>query len=684
MIDDLTATQYFNELDTTADEAERERKLVALREYTDAREQEEDRVNQDHFEKIYTDPAYFNSFADSDATRAAEDASLHPSEVRYELANRAYLSYLKGRELDGEYYAQRDGYAREYFGKPETSDKEFFESVKGEFEFNQKRRAAAADLNSQAVKHVFDDAMTGTPTPFTDKFTKWKEANKDLLDDEQDMPYLEGAMRVYDQVRADIAELGPAGARIRDVVTKFTEGDLDEGALQVLGRELVALTPEQRQKIYRYAALAAQADKKGMGAIEQAAINLGQSISRGFSFLEGPSLTGTDKTLRYAYTPLSTIERLGRVRLMQLDREKDSPEKAAEIAAIAETQEMVKVVRELKDVAKTQIDPVKPIMPEGTFLGTAERGIYGLGGSVGVMAATGVNPALGYLAIADGEYENLRTEFPNLDPNVAGVTALASAAIQAPIEMLQLRALRGMPLTGQVLSDIKTGILGTAARIGANVTEQNIQEGIQDAVSMGIPLVLSALREDMPDKDPFKVFNAYMKQRGEVFFAVLPLGLVGGGMASLNDYAKGGQDLIEARKLGYAGFDRKQAAAIINAPPEQRDAVIQGLWQQRTPENIAKGITAFEKDFDAAQKLQADPDMPTLERTTLPDGSIEYRVTRSTSTEVDPAKHVTVRTSVAPEGTEFEAKSVPVKQAYTEVNRNINSYRAVVDCLVGK
>ena len=81
---------------------------------------------------------------------------------------------------------------------------------------------------------------------------------------------------------------------------------------------------------------------------------------------------------------------------------------------------------------------------------------------------------------------------------------------------------------------------------------------------------------------------------------------------------------------------------------------------------------------------QADPDMPTLEGTTLPDGSIEYRVSRAAPTEVDPAKHVTVRTSAAPERVEFVEKSVPVKEAYRDVNRNINSFRAVVDCLAGK
>ena len=266
---------------------------------------------------------------------------------------------------------------------------------------------------------------------------KWKETNKELLDDEQDMPYLEGTLRVYDQVRQDIAELGPAGARIRDVVTKFTTGEMGEGELQVLGKELTGLSPEQRQKIYRYAAMAAQSDG-GMGTVEQFARNLGQSISRSFDFLGVSTLKAEAQR---GFSSIETIEQRGRLHLQRLERKPDSPEKTAEIAAINENLEMVKVVRELRDVAKTQIDPIKPIMPEGTFLGTAERGAYGLGGSIGFMAATAVNPALGFMAIADQEYESMRTEFPHMDPNVAGAASLASAAIQTPIEMLQLRAL---------------------------------------------------------------------------------------------------------------------------------------------------------------------------------------------------------------------------------------------------
>ena len=50
------------------------------------------------------------------------------------------------------------------------------------------------------------------------------------------------------------------------------------------------------------------------------------------------------------------------------------------------------VVRELKYVARTGFDPIKPVFPEGKFAGTVERGIYGLVGSHGFMSATAGNP----------------------------------------------------------------------------------------------------------------------------------------------------------------------------------------------------------------------------------------------------------------------------------------------------
>ena len=138
MIDDYTATRYYNELET-ASGADKERMLRDLSEYADYRDKEEAKVNEEHFEKLYTDPAYFGQFANSDSMRQAEDASLNPSDTRYEVANRAYLNYLTGNETDSvDYEATRDAYAREHFGKPEIGEKDFFESVKGRIRVSPK------------------------------------------------------------------------------------------------------------------------------------------------------------------------------------------------------------------------------------------------------------------------------------------------------------------------------------------------------------------------------------------------------------------------------------------------------------------------------------------------------------------------------------------------------------------
>jgi hypothetical protein len=58
----------------------------------------------------------------------------------------------------------------------------------------------------------------------------------------------------------------------------------------------------------------------------------------------------------------------------------------------------------------------------------------------------------------------------------------------------------------------------------------------------------------MPDKHPIKVFGPYLKMRGEVFFSMLRLGLIGGGVAGLRDFTDNGSALLNHKTLGYFGF----------------------------------------------------------------------------------------------------------------------------------
>jgi len=691
MIDELTAQKYMDGLDEAASEDRKrmERELLA---YADEIERAEKEEEEQHFERVFTDPAYFESLSGSDEIERAENTSLSPSDVRYGAANRAFLSYRLGREVRGvEYDSDRNGYAKANFGKPEVGEKEFFDLVKGQFEWQQKKKLALNELNTSAVKQALDSALSGERTSLVDTFSKWKEKNIELVDEEQDADTLQQSMRVLAQAGDDLQAVAPIAAKVYDSLTKFAKGEADEGDLQAIGAELARMPVDQRKKAYRYAILASQASGDfDLNELEQFAKNLGQATARGFGFLEGPmrfrNVGGLVSIPVMAYNPINLIEQGARVRRMQLERKPDSPEKTIELERLSQAEEMTKVVRELRDVAKNGIDPIKPITPEGKFISwaTAERGIYGLAGSIGYMAAAGINPVLGTLAIAGDEYEQMRLNNPDMDPNVAGAASLASGAIQGFIERLQIRTLTGtLPLTGRFLADMKAGIVAKATKLGAGIAEQNLQEGLQDAVSDGIPALLSHIRDDMPDANVDEIMKDYVKERGEVFFAVLPLGLIGGGAATIRDFRDAG---LSDKELRQAGFSKTQRDTILlsNDP----DTAIRSEAPKRTQANIQAGIKEINRDLGEAEKLQRDPDMPTLESVTLSDGSREYQVVRpapAQQTEVraeqELAGQIVTLSATDPATGEITQYEMDADEAHSLVQRNVRSYGAVIDCL---
>lgn len=653
--------------------------------------------SEQHFEKIYTDPAYFEEIAKDPRIAEAEKHSLKPEEVRYGAANRSFLSHHVGRKLTGvEYEAVRGAYTKKQFGKHNVhvTDKEFYELVKGQYEAKQERRTAATDLYTDAIKQTLEDEAAGKRTAFVDVYSKWKKKNAELVDDKDEAQYYVTSLRVIEKAKQDIEKFKGPASRVFQTLTKYTQGEASEEDIQSLGEELASIPRADRKTLYKYAVVAAQASgEEDMGVLEQAAKNLGQSISRGFSWLEGPKLTGKDENLKYDYIPLAAVERQSRVRLMQLERQPDSPERRMEEQSIKRTIEMTQVVREMKEVARTGVDPIKPIFPDEGFFsaGKIERGIYGFGGSLGYMTATGISPMLGTLVAHEYEYNRMRLENPDMDPHVAGAASLASAVAQTSIEVLQIQTMAGrLPIFSQFLKDMPVGITRTAAAVGLGLASENVEEGVQDAISELIPMGLAALRSDMPDKDPGKVFGDYMNQRAEVFWAVLPLGLVAGGFASFKDYKNEGNELLNEKVLQYFGFNPKQSEAILSA--EDPTAAVQAEAPARTERAITSGIKAMSSDIAAAAEMQKNPNMPTLASSVAPDGKREWTVTRNSpeTSEQDvpyltPAEmkgqNVAVNMTDPATGAQQQVIiSAEAGQAMTK--RNIDAYSILIDCLL--
>jgi hypothetical protein len=304
-----------------------------------------------------------------------------------------------------------------------------------------------------------------------------------------------------------------------------------------------------------------------------------------------------------------------------------TPEEADQFTSYAtNAMESFKVVRELRNVAKTGVDPIRPVLEEKSFWGTAERGAYGLSGSIPLMGATAVNPYLGVLAYQATEYDRIMLENPEINPQFAQGLALVEGAANAAIDRVQLSSLSGrLPMFGRYLDRIASNGVRRTVKIGANVVEQNLQEGAQDLIAPVLETAVAALREDMPDKDFGKLLNEWGGQRAETFFATLPLALIGGGVATYRDIKNPSAEL-NATKLRMAGFGQDQVTFIQRAEnPEEYDARIQMEWEKRTSENIKAGE---QEVLNTIEKARTPGELDArIERVTAPDGSEDIVVT---------------------------------------------------------
>lgn len=155
LIDDATAWDYFEKIDTATEE-ERSRMAGKLEVYFDAQEKRKAAETESHFERLYTDPAYFDRQAQNPVLAAAAKQSLFPKTTLVIAANQAFIANYAGieaGEVGPAYEALRDAYAQANFNKPSVTDEEFFRLV-GE-QFKAKRLAAESAAPLSRVPKAF-------------------------------------------------------------------------------------------------------------------------------------------------------------------------------------------------------------------------------------------------------------------------------------------------------------------------------------------------------------------------------------------------------------------------------------------------------------------------------------------------------------------------------------------------
>jgi hypothetical protein len=594
-----------------------------------------------------------------------------------------------GKDLDeletgryGEYKAE----VAAALNRPNPKSEGEYRSMLSEYFVKEKNRDTALnELFGNVVLKAFQDTGMGKNRPLvglpTEYVKEWETTHKDLISG--DDGYHSQANSIYKQTLKDIESIRGKGAETFSALMDFTQGKVDNERITQVADHLSSSTPEERQKVYRYIGVAAEAGHIDRAGIEQFAINMGQSFTRGFDFVPQGTLQQQENAFREMRDTLATGQvflrstsgtptlndiyrpsqgATGSAININLTGREATPEEVATLKAQAEGGlKTFGVIRELRNVAKSNIDPIRPVFDNSAI----ERGAYGLAGSIGIMAPVAINPVIGTLAYQAQEYDRIMLENPNINPTFAQGLALFEGAGNAALDRLQLGAINGkLPVFGGLLNGIKNnGMRRVLATVGVEILEQNLQEGAQDLIAPLTETLAAALRQDMPDKDFGALMKDYIGGRAETFFAVLPLALLGGGIGTYRDLKNPAMQLAD-RNLEIAGFGPTQRDYIAKATtPEEKAARIEQEWSKRKERDIKAGEKILEASIAEARTPQGD----TIEVNTKADGVDEWIVRDTAGKEV------------ARVASEAEAVAIKVDRGDAEMKSKANVVADLLD-----
>jgi hypothetical protein len=193
---------------------------------------------------------------------------------------------------------------------------------------------------------------------------------------------------------------------------------------------------------------------------------------------------------------------------------------------------------EIRNVAENDIDPAKG---EHMF----SRGIYAAARSIPYTAVAMVpgGMILNGLALQEQAYQHLGQVNPDMSRNQKMLISAIAAPMMAYTERVGAKVIMGKaPTLGRFLNQatVTGGSLFTrgAIRTAEGVVIEMVQENIQDATPFIVQQAIAAIKTDFPDVPWDKVYgDDFWEKQGELFFAVLPLALVGGGAGSIRDFA---------------------------------------------------------------------------------------------------------------------------------------------------
>jgi|GEM_PF-2341552 len=624
VIDDATAHSFMERLDTAGPD-ERPTIEAKLLQYADAQDARKREVQGEHFAKLYTDDEFFKKQSRQPAVVDAMAASLIPETLPIRAANQAYLEFATGKqpgELTDTYEHWRDGFGQKANGKPTITDQEMFSLVRDNFTGEKKRAMDEQLILGDVMNGLFEEATTGVVQTGAAALQKYKTENPDFakgLKPGEEAQYLNGLMATREDLREKFDKYAPTAKRLYDEVTSQTGQKEGSGAKNVIGE--IANMPKADQDILFSAVLLA-AQRSGFdpkGFLKQTAETLGRAtigtMNQTVRVTMEDGLRNKLRSLNQLDVPeikyggprsmdeIGAFAMLGPRSRSGFEESYPTPESRAKAKEEIQDQlNVIGVIRKIDNLSQ-EADPIKVVSK--SWLGqVAEKSVYGVAGSAGIMASSMIpviGPALTFAAYRAGNYERLRNEAPDLAPETASSYATVMAIPESILDRFQMGILfRKAPIFSKTLKAMtlsKKGMVGKMANFGKTASVMTAAETGIELVQNFIPLVVDqlgmALEEDYPQHNFREDLAQYRDAIPETIGTMLIMSMFGAGFATISD-TRNGRHLLEfAQPMTDSGISDEGAAKIITAPTEEEKlAIFIEEAAKRTPESIAAGVAA--------------------------------------------------------------------------------------------
>jgi hypothetical protein len=555
----------------------------------------EKQQRQDVTRTLFTDP---NHGLSSDQLSDLTNMVNGDEERKYKLFNKRYFEEFGGLpkdQVDLNIDQLINAYGVQEFKKPISTHKEFHDAIKGDFLAEDQVAAMAREftlakmgpLDSEAQ---FRERMESVPG-YAGREAKWgheffriKDSFESRLDPHRTtVKLLSASLKQREGVGADRSTLEAATTAREEMLAAPSFEEMTQ---------LVMGVPAEDRKLVIAAAIAESAnDEAGRKSVLQGLLeSFDRGVEGGVANIKGTASRSVSIAIQRdiengVEVPVgkeaSPEEYLEAVRLRVLGGEAYELQ-AGVMGAVAGKQfatpseevkqqalkfakdefEVGELADELRSAAQNQIDPIT-----SDFI--AVRGLYSAAQSLPYLATSLARGgfALNSMALAGDSYRSLRERNPTMTAEQAQTISMIAGPAQAYVEQISGKLLTSrLPAFNRYFNQIigTTGSIPARflARTPAILGAEMVQENVQDITPFVVQGALSALSEDMPNVPVELLYKEMLAQQPELFFAVLPLAIMGGGAGAYSDFRNGRELLSSYDELRAQGVSEARAAEI--------------------------------------------------------------------------------------------------------------------------